>query len=155
VVTRNHAEIYQYVGDEVVLTWKEGYGVKDNRCVATFFQYQDTIRGRDGYYRGTYGVVPEFKAGLHLGKVTVAEVGEIKKELAYHGDALNTAARVRSLCTSNNKRLLITEALLRVLPNLESDYSVQPLGESVLKGKDRSVRIFGVQARHTAVPVPA
>ena len=30
-----------------------------------------------------YGVVPEFKAGLNLGLVTVAEVGEIKKELAY------------------------------------------------------------------------
>ena len=29
-------------------------------------------------------MVPEFKAGLSSGYVTVAEVGELKKELAYH-----------------------------------------------------------------------
>ena len=147
VVTRNRAEVYQYVGDEVVLTWKEDYGVKNNRCVSTFFEYQDAIRARDWYYRGTYGIIPEFKAGLNLGRVTVAEVGEVKRELAYHGDALNTTARVRSLCIPKNERLLITGTLLSALPNLESEYLVQSLGESVLAGKNRTVKLFGVRAR--------
>lgn len=49
---------------------------------------------------------PEFKAGLSLGLVTVAEVGELKTEFAYHGDVLNTAARIEGYCIEFNKPLL-------------------------------------------------
>ena len=41
-----------------------------------------------------YRMVPEFKAGVNSGHVTVAEVGELKKEPAYQGDVLITAARI-------------------------------------------------------------
>ena len=36
-VLRNKAEIYQYVGDEVVFTWKTKVGIKNAHCIEIFF----------------------------------------------------------------------------------------------------------------------
>jgi adenylate cyclase len=42
-------------------------------------------------------------------------VGEIRKELAYHGDVLNTAARIQGKCNEFKKRLLVSEPMKAVL----------------------------------------
>ncbi len=147
VVVNHKAEIYQYVGDEVVLTWKEKEGVESNNCIEVFFDYDRTIQERSTYYKEQYGVVPEFKAGANVGYVTVAEVGEIKKELAYHGDALNTAARIRSLCNQARQRLLVSEALTDVLAGIEKRYRVEPIGGSQLKGKEGMVNLLSVEVQ--------
>ena len=76
VVLCHEAQIYQYVGDEVVLTWKVDKGIKNNNCIHTFLEYDKAIKDRTNYYHNKYGLVPQFKAGLNLGDVTVAEVGE-------------------------------------------------------------------------------
>ena len=86
VVTRFNAEVYQYVGDEVVLTWKLDGERKNARFLEAQFAFRDILLQKAEYYRSTYGFVPEFKTGAHLGRVTVAEVGEIKREIAFHGD---------------------------------------------------------------------
>ena len=57
---------------------------------------------RREYYEQEYGVYPEFKAGLHGGALMVAEVGSVKKELAYHGDVINTSARIQAECNKHN-----------------------------------------------------
>ncbi|MGB6031558.1 MAG: adenylate/guanylate cyclase domain-containing protein, partial [Bacteroidota bacterium] len=88
-VVRHEAQIYQNVGDEVVLTWEMEKGLSNQNCLATFFDYDRALRQKESYYKTKYSVVPEFKAGVNLGEVMVAEVGQLKKELAYHGDALN------------------------------------------------------------------
>ena len=45
-----------------------------------------------------YGVVPEFKAGFHVGFATVGEIGVLKKIIAFSGDVLNTTSRIQSNC---------------------------------------------------------
>ena len=98
------AKIYQYVGDKVVLPWSIKEGIKQGRCINTFFAHDTLLRSKRNYCKKKYGINPEFKVGLHLGKVTVAEVDEIKKELAYHGDVLNTGARIQGKCNDFQKR---------------------------------------------------
>ena len=117
IVLSYGAKIYQYVGDEVVLSWDVDIGINHENCLKTFFAYEDLLQSKSIYYNNKYGVVPEFKAGLNLGKVTVAEVGEIKKELAYHGDVLNTAARIQSKCNDFQKKLLVSEQIKLILKN--------------------------------------
>ena len=56
-------EIYQYVGDEVVLTWKHAAGMRDANCLQVFFAIDAVIERRSKYYLDRYGVVPEYKAG--------------------------------------------------------------------------------------------
>jgi adenylate cyclase len=35
------------------------------------------------------------KAGAHVGRVVATEVGTIKSEIVFHGDVVNTTARVQ------------------------------------------------------------
>jgi adenylate cyclase len=102
VVYRTEGKIYQYVGDEIVLTWK-AHPENFKNAVKLFYGYKKKIQKRADYYKEKYGFVPEFKAGLNSGKVMVAEVGVLKKEIAYHGDVLNTASRIQMECNVYQK----------------------------------------------------
>ncbi len=144
VITKYDAKIYQYVGDEVVLSWSIKEGIEQGHCINTFFAYDTLIKSKKNYYQNEYGIIPEFKAGLHLGKVTVAEVGEIKKELAYHGDVLNTAARIQGKCNDFQKRLLISESMKTKLEN-QHLFDFSGIGDVSLKGKAKSLNLYEVK----------
>jgi adenylate cyclase len=144
VITKYDAKIYQYVGDEVVLSWSIKEGIEHGHCINTFFAYDTLIKSKKNYYQNKYGIIPEFKAGLHLGKVTVAEVGEIKKELAYHGDVLNTAARIQGKCNDFQKRLLISESMKTKLEN-QHLFDFSGIGDVSLKGKAKALNLYEVQ----------
>ena len=145
VITKHEAKIYQYVGDEVVLSWGTKEGIENGHCIKVFFAYDTLIKGKGKYYKDKYGIIPEFKAGLHLGKVMTAEVGEIKKELAYHGDAINTAARIQSKCNEFQKRLLISEAMKRQLEG-QHLFDFVGIGDVSLKGKAEPVNLYEVKS---------
>lgn len=145
VVARYGAEVYQYVGDEAVLTWEAGQGLKDGDCLKAFYAFRDRLESRDQYYRDRYGCGPFFKAGAHLGKVTVTEVGKYKREIAFHGDTLNTAARIQAHCNKLKKELLITETLYSALDT--DAYSFEILGKVALRGKVKEVGIVSVARR--------
>ena len=143
VIVKYDARIYQYVGDEAVLTWRLEQGIKDTNCLYLFFEFQKRLEKRTPYYQDKYGLVPTFKAGINNGEVTVTEVGDVKREIAYHGDVLNTAARIQSVCNQYQKELLISENLYKKLPNngLQKDL----IGELELKGKLTAVKVYSVQ----------
>ncbi len=145
VVTRAEAEIYQYVGDEAVLTWHSREGLKDQNCIMAYFHFKERIDARSEHYLSNYGVKPFFKAGLNMGKVTVAEVGKLKKEIAYHGDTINTAARIQGKCNEFQSEVLISEQLKKALAESDS-YHTQHLGDIPLKGKADHVAIYSVTA---------
>ena len=132
------------MGDEVVLSWRTEEGIEESNCINTFFAYDALIKGKEHYYKNKYGIVPEFKAGLHLGKVTVAEVGEIKKELAYHGDTINTAARIQAKCNDFQTRLLISESAKMKLEN-QNHFHYSAIGDVSLKGKTKPINLYDVK----------
>lgn len=143
VVDKYGAAIYQYVGDEVVLTWKIQLNEGLEDCIDAFYAYENRLRERTNYYEQAYGVQPIFKAGLHLGPVTVVEVGNLKREIAYHGDTINVASRIQEQCKKYDSTLLISEVAYKRIKNM-SDYSFENVGEFVLRGKKRSTQLFGV-----------
>lgn len=120
IVPLYDAEIYQYVGDEAVLTWNFKKGLANNNCVSLYFSFQKKLYERSEFYKDKFGVVPIFKAGLHGGKLIIAEVGTIKKELAYHGDVINTAARIQSLCNDYGETLIASETIMHSLTGLSN-----------------------------------
>lgn len=145
VVEKYNAEVYQYVGDEAVLTWQKEVGLTNSNCLRAFFEFSEKLKNRADYYNRKYGVVPEFKAGLNIGQIVVAEVGEIKTEIAYHGDAINTAARIQEQCNILGRSLLISEKLKTNL-QLDSTFSSSHVGDILLKGKAHKVNIYSVEA---------
>ncbi|MGI9549796.1 MAG: adenylate/guanylate cyclase domain-containing protein [Aurantibacter sp.] len=140
VVPKYDAEIYQYVGDEAVLSWPYKKGLANTNCVSLFFAFQQQKLARAEYYSEKYGIVPQFKAGLHGGILMVAEVGIVKKELAYHGDVINTSARIQGECNKNKVPILISEALLKDL-RMDNYYSSTYIGAVMLKGKHERINI--------------
>ena len=132
------------MGDEVVLSCGVKEGIENSNCINTFFEYDTLIKSKKNYYKNKYGIIPEFKAGLHLGKVTIAEVGEIKKELAYHGDTINTAARIQDKGNDFQKRLLISESMKIKLEN-QHLFDFSGIGDVSLKGKAKSMNLYEVK----------
>lgn len=142
VVVECEAEIYQYVGDEAILTWKLKDGIRRQNCINAYFCFKNQLAKKADYYQKTYNIVPHFKAGLNAGIVTVTEVGKYKKEIAYHGDTINTAARIQGKCNDFGRELLISGYLKDKLEN--SNYNFESMDSILLKGKNTEVAIFAV-----------
>jgi adenylate cyclase len=139
----NKGEIYQYVGDEVVITWKQADGIIHNRCLACFFDMQRQIGKRKNYYESRYGLVPEFKAGLHCGSVIAGEVGIIKRDITFSGDVLNTTSRIQGKCKEFVAAFIVSEDVLVQL-NLAENYSVKLLGSIKLRGKEMDIKLSAI-----------
>jgi len=144
VVTKYNAEIYQYVGDEVVVSWPFERGIKNNNCIYFYFDFLDALQFRSEYYNCEFDLVPFFKAGLHSGKVTTAEIGLVKREIAYHGDVLNTTSRIQSRCNELHESLLVSDNLLRALPPDDRIFNLK-IGDELLKGKRIPISIHGIK----------
>lgn len=143
VVAKYKAEIYQYVGDEIVLTWELEKGIENDNCFKFFFEFRKKLEQMSDYYVEKYGIVPVFKAGMNCGTVTVAEIGELKKEIAYHGDVINTASRIQDLCNEHNKPFLISGNMYSKMPRTGL-FRFDLIGEILLKGKLKPVGVYSV-----------
>lgn len=143
VAPRFKAEIYQYVGDEAVISWPKRKGIANLNCLRLFFEFQEKLDRKASYYEKKYGLKPEFKAGLHGGIVTAVEVGIIKKELAYHGDVVNTTARIQGVCNTYKEHFLVSKRLLNHL-DTAAVFRTKDVGEVYLKGKAEMVEVWAV-----------
>ncbi|CAN5194813.1 hypothetical protein BH23BAC1_BH23BAC1_39130 [soil metagenome] len=152
VAYRTKGKIYQYVGDEVVLTWK---AIPENyrNAVKLFYGFKKKILKRADYYKEKYGFVPEFKAGLNSGKVMVAEVGVLKKEIAYHGDVLNTTTRIQMECNFYQKQLLASECFIQSLPDMNK-YKIEFVNKVKLKGKSEPVNMYCIEIKQQEFMIP-
>ncbi len=141
-------EIYQYVGDEIVISWTMKRGIRNANCVRCFYSMQEAIQQRAERYRERYGLVPEFKGGLHYGKVTVGEIGVIKKDIVFSGDVLNTAHRIQAICNRYGVKVLISKHLLDRLNLPPSDFNPQRVDVIELKGKQQKLEIYTFSESH-------
>lgn len=142
-IARYFGRIYQYVGDEAVVTWSLKKGFRYAVCTRCFFAIQKQIKRYAPYYEKRYGRVPEFKAALHGGTVVVSEVGKYKSEIAYHGDVLNTTARMLSKCHEAVSDFIISDYIKENV-DLPKYLETQSLGAWQLKGKQQEVNLYSV-----------
>jgi class 3 adenylate cyclase len=106
----------------------------------------ERIHEQKDRYLARYGIVPEFKAGLHGGPVVTAEIGDIKKDIVHSGDTVNIAARVEAQCRPLERRVLVSEALVRRC-QLPSELEIEDMGERELRGRVEALRLYSVRAR--------
>ena len=96
-------------------------------------------------YLSEYGFIPEFKAGIHYGKVISAQIGDLKREIVYNGDVVNTTSRIQQLCNDFNKELLISGNLLSRLKNIPDKFIQENLGNIKLRGKEQEINIYSIK----------
>jgi adenylate cyclase len=136
-------EIYQYVGDEIIISWKMHEGVDNANCLNCFFEIQEALRLKTSYYKETYdGIVPEFKAGLHYGYIMAGEIGVVKRDIVFSGDVLNTAARIQQKCNELGVNILLSNYLLDKLSLHPENFEPKKIGNMELRGKEQKVMLY-------------
>ncbi|WP_158278366.1 MULTISPECIES: adenylate/guanylate cyclase domain-containing protein [unclassified Fibrobacter] len=141
----NHGEIYQIAGDGAFLTWKISDCRKKARPIDCFYDFAECLERTAYKFKKRYGIVPEFKAAAHCGKVISTEVGNFGSEMAYHGDVLNTTSRIQTLCSKLGQDFLISEDLYIRLPlPLPHGFLGVKAGFFELRGKKNGILIFSL-----------
>ncbi|MBG7631123.1 MAG: adenylate/guanylate cyclase domain-containing protein [Bacteroidetes bacterium] len=142
VLLDTEGEVYQYVGDEIVITWKIKNGIRNSNCIRCFQNIKKLLESMAPLYNEQFNAIPEFKAGVHTGKAIVGEVGVIKREIAYSGDVLNTTARIQSKCNELGASLLFSEDILLLFP--EADFSFKFIESVKLRGKSETTKLYSL-----------
>jgi adenylate cyclase len=142
-IVASGGEIYQYAGDEVVVTWPLAEGVRDARCVRCFFWSRDAVAQERARYTREFGAVPRFRGGLHGGAVTAGELGDLRRQIVFVGDILNTAARLEEHAKRAGLDLVVSGSLLERLA-LPPGVEARPCGGLELRGKDAPVPAYSL-----------
>jgi class 3 adenylate cyclase len=139
-------EVHAYVGDEVIVTWPLDERMSGGRCIECFFAIADSIAQKAESYRHEFGMVPNFRAGLHAGHVVISECGSSRRQLAYFGDTVNVTARLEEHCKEVGRNLLVSSDLLRHM-KLKPALAAEPLGQVRLRGRAAAIEAFAVERR--------
>ena len=141
-IVAHGGEVHAYVGDEVIVTWPV-VAATERRPIDCVFAIQDRIAELAERYTREFGLVPNFRAGLHAGPVVISECGESRPQVAYFGDTMNVTARLQERCKEAGRNLLVSGDLLRLL-DPGKDLAVEALGPTQLRGRKAEVEVFAV-----------
>jgi class 3 adenylate cyclase len=139
-------EVHAYVGDEVIVTWRIDQKASARQYLDCFFAIHDRIAEKAELYRREFGLVPNFRAGLHAGPVVISECGDSRRQIAYFGDTMNVAARLQEHCKDAGRSLLVSAELLRLV-RPGGDLVVEALGPTPLRGRAAAVEVFAVERK--------
>jgi len=150
-------EIYAYVGDEVIATWRLEQGIAQARCVRACFAAFDALARKAPDYRREFGSAVNFRAGLHCGPLVTGEMGSVKTEIVFLGDTVNTAARIQDFCRQTGDRILASADLIDRL-DLPAGVAKRSLGDLRLRGKGADLALYALtrepEAGRAAVAPP-
>ena len=140
-----HGEIYQYVGDEIVVTWTEEEGKQDARPLRCFFLMAQALLDQRESFRELFGVEPALRSALHLGDVIAGEVGEQRRAIVYHGDVMNTASRLEQATRELGCRFIASAAAIESF-SLQQEFQLKDLGALSLRGRKQAIRAWAIDA---------
>jgi adenylate cyclase len=142
-ILENRGSIYQYVGDEVIVSWNYKDGIEDAGCISCYFDIKNYFDVQREKYLHNYGLVPTFKAGIHCGDVVVGEVGIVKRDITYSGDVLNTTSRIQEMCKEFNKEVIVSGDLASHLRSADQ-FTTELLGTMKLRGKEKELSLNSI-----------
>lgn len=146
-IQKHNATIYQFVGDEVVLLWPTRIARQTLAPINLYFDFIKEIERERKYFLDTFGNVPFFKAAIHTGVVTVTEIETVRKDVVYHGDVLNTCARMLEQCSVLNKTLLVSSTVAMWL-NPQLAFSSLFVAQTTLRGRKEMTDIYEIYSHH-------
>ncbi|WP_208641775.1 adenylate/guanylate cyclase domain-containing protein [Sphingobacterium multivorum] len=147
-VLRYNGLLYQFVGDEAVITWKTSKDFKFSDSLDFYFAYLQILETKKDYYTDKYGILPRFRASVNSGNVTIALVGDIKREIAYYGNVLNICSRLQKLSDNNQNQIIISENFYNNIRECKH-YHFYPIIGFSLKGIPDINKAYGVHQKPT------
>lgn len=144
-VLSSWGEIYQYVGDEVVIHWP---WQKAEASIECFFKIKQRIELQRSAYTEHFGVTPAFRVGIHGGLVSIGETGTLKKDILYIGDVLNATSRIQEIGKKQGKEILVSENTLKpIMRSIEQQYTLADMGYFEIRGRTQPIRLFNLTAK--------
>jgi len=141
-------EIYQYVGDEMVVTWLEAEGTggqaREAPPLHCYLEMQSALAAAAPEFRERFGVEPALRAALHLGEVITGEVGEQRRAIVFHGDVMNATSRLEQATRDLGCRFIVSADALQALGR-PSRFAYRDLGALALRGLKEPVRAWALE----------
>ncbi|MDU8943972.1 adenylate/guanylate cyclase domain-containing protein [Ovoidimarina sediminis] len=145
-IAAHGGEIHQYVGDEMVVTWRVRDGKLNRRVLHCCFAIAARVREKADAYERAFGVVPGYRIGLHAGSIVISQCGDQKQEISFFGDTINTAARIQEQCKAFACTLLLSRELLKRI-DLPETLVARQVGTVTLRGRGHATDLFSVDPR--------
>jgi adenylate cyclase len=138
-------EVLNYVGDEVIVTWREHSGAIECRPLRCFMAMRDELSRAAGQFEREFGAVPRIRGSLHFGPVIVGEIGDLKRAIVFNGDVMNTAARLEELSRSVDGGFLASRAAMQRFDSAPP-FAVRDLGRLAIRGRADGIDVVGIGA---------
>ncbi|PYM54132.1 MAG: hypothetical protein DMD77_24405 [Candidatus Rokuibacteriota bacterium] len=142
----HRGEVYQYVGDEIVITWTVAEGRDGARPVACFFAIEQALAWAAPEFEREFGAVPRLRAALHGGPVITGEVGGSRRAIVYHGDVMNTTSRIEQATRDLERQFLVSGDAMERLADL-GGFALDDLGLQRLRGRAGAMHVYAVAAK--------
>src|SRR5262245_19434496 len=151
-IEEHGGEVYQYVGDEMVITWTVAAGRVRVRAAACFFAVERALANAVSIFERDFGVVPRLRAALHAGSVITGEVGGSPRAIVYHGDVMNTTSRIEQATRELDRQFLASSDALERLPGLD-DCLLEDLGPQRFRGRAAPIRVYAIHPSRRGPPM--
>jgi adenylate cyclase len=143
-ITDHGGEIYLYKGDGLIALWSWTAAIKGDAVLKAVDAVFNAIERKKGAYERLFGVVPNFRIGIHGGEVVVSEQGDTKRSIGIYGDAINIAARMEDAAAAHGVRCILSEVVAEALANGER---IREIGEEVVRGISTTMRVCEYRPR--------
>ncbi len=138
-ILESRGEIHRYIGDEIVVTWPIARADEAVKGAIATIAALDALAPD---YAARFGVAPRFRGGLHGGTVAVGEIGDVRREIVYLGDAVNVAKRLETEAGARRARLLVSGDVVAGLRDAGLRARLADLGEIPIAGRAAPLRTY-------------
>lgn len=138
-ILESRGEIHRYIGDEIVVTWPIARADDAVKGAVATIAALDALAPD---YVARFGIAPRFRGGLHGGAVAVGEIGDVRREIVYLGDAVNVAKRLEMEAGARRARLLVSGDVVAGLRDAALRARLADLGEIPIAGRAAPLRAF-------------
>ena len=144
LIQRKGGIVDKFIGDAILAYWQEKPG-PPRECENAFrsglglLELAAKLHWPESDKPFTVGIA------MHYGRVAFGNIGLVaQRDATIIGNAVNTAFRLETVMKELGQKLLVSQALVEVLPPTERA-RFDDLGQQALKGKHEMVRVFGLQ----------
>jgi len=143
----------KFMGDGIMAVWNAFGNQPDHAELATRAGLQ--MFRRLEFLNKKWANMPDrtpfrIGIGLHTGEPVMGNVGsEERTQFTAIGDAVNTAARIESMCKQFGAEFIISEATAERVKEL---FALRELGETEVRGRAATIRIFEIVRDTAATP---
>jgi len=140
-IAANGGEIYRYQGDGFVAIWNWQAALGPGGIAQAVDDLYAMIEREQADYEARFGTCPDFRIGIHGGKIITSEEGDIRRNIGFYGDTINIAARMEAKAKDVSMDCVVTSDVIDMFGGLSDRLS--EIGEESVRGIERDIAIHG------------